>query len=123
VIEPALFQLRTFDLSLRECNIIRYIAGYIVMKLKKFPLQSRFFDSIVISTCNFSISTVNEYSRLWADSFLLLLYTLWHLANNVKAFVNNMLMLSAAEVRVPTVWEYFSAVSVTALQSMSMFLA
>lgn len=56
--------------SLRELNVIRYIAGYVVLKMKKkFPLHSSFFnDNIVDNTCNYiNIQTVEEYSRVWVE--------------------------------------------------------
>ncbi len=56
-------------LSLRECNIVRCIAGYIVLKMKKkFQLHSGFFDRKVVTTCNyFSVSSVDEYTCVWVE--------------------------------------------------------
>lgn len=53
------------------------------------------------------------------DSLLLELYILWHAANRVKAFVNCLHISSALEDREG--WSS-SAVSVTALHSVSIFL-
>lgn len=57
------------EISLDDCNVIRYIAGYVVLKMKKkFPHHSSFFDNIVITTYDYiSVSTVDEYSRLWVE--------------------------------------------------------
>lgn len=57
------------SLSLRECNILRYIAGYIVFKMKKkFPLHSQSFDNFVVTSFNYiNVSTIDEYSRMWVE--------------------------------------------------------
>lgn len=57
------------SLTPRECNIVRYIAGYIVYKLKKkYPQYSSFFDQVVVTTCHYvNISSVTEYSRMWTE--------------------------------------------------------
>jgi hypothetical protein len=56
-------------LSHKELNVIRYIAGYVVLKMKrKFPLQTSFFDNIVSTTHNYiSVETVEDYSRTWVE--------------------------------------------------------
>lgn len=57
------------DLSVKECNIVRYIAGYVIFKMKKkFPLHSVFFDRMVVTTYDYiNISSVDEYSRIWVE--------------------------------------------------------
>lgn len=57
------------SMSLRELNVVRYIAGYVVLKMKKkFPLHSGLFDGFVVTTYGYvNISTVDEYSRLWVE--------------------------------------------------------
>ena len=54
---------------MRECNILRYIAGYIVLKIKKqVSLHSQCFDTFVVTTFDYiNVSTIAEYSRMWVE--------------------------------------------------------
>ena len=58
------------ELSIRELNVIRYIAGYVVLKLKrKFPMSTDILDHAVDTTftCTENILTVQDYSRMWTE--------------------------------------------------------
>ena len=47
--------------------MVRYIAGYVVLKLKKmFSLHSSFFDQVVATSYgDLVVSSLDEYSRIW----------------------------------------------------------
>ena len=64
----SLAQVQT-DLSIRELNVIRYIAGCIVLKMKKkYPLHSSFFNDAVVCTYNCSgVGSIEDYSRIWVE--------------------------------------------------------
>lgn len=55
-------------LSRREENVVRYIAGYVLHKMKrKFPSRSSFFGSLQTSFEDRLYETVQDYTTFWTE--------------------------------------------------------
>ena len=59
------------DLTVRELNITRYVAGYVVLKLKrKFPKYLTMFNNHLIDSGlhqYVNIASIEDYSRVWLE--------------------------------------------------------
>lgn len=52
----------------REENGVRYMAGYVAVKMKKkYPAYADFFKSIHISLDDGLIDTVQDYTKIWTE--------------------------------------------------------
>lgn len=55
-------------LSTRELNVIRYIAGYVIYKMKKFPDSFGLFEKAIETNHTYGVlSSVDDYTRVWVE--------------------------------------------------------
>ena len=57
------------ELSMKDLDVIRYVAGYVILKMKKkFSNQASFINALLDTTheyCN--VDTIQDYSRVWVE--------------------------------------------------------